>query len=134
MHVLLKIYKTGETTQIKDNMKHCVGTSECLFFPLFFAIITTCLHFAVLQISIICSCTMLTIISKCRGKVKITQLHQKNMTNVMKWRTANCEFKAPKESQSKKSLHVSQKIILICLVPCCEHHYVFSVFTINKKV
>lgn len=31
------------------------------------------------------------------------------MTNVMKWRTANCEFKAPKESQSKKSLHVSQK-------------------------
>lgn len=109
MHVLLKIYKTGETTQIKDNMKHCVGTSECLFFPLFFAIITTRLHFAVLQISIICSCTMLTIISKCRGKVKITQLHQKNMTNVMKWRTANCEFKAPKESQSKKSFHVSQK-------------------------
>lgn len=28
---------------------------------------------------------------------------------IMKWRTANCEFKAPKESQSKKSLHVSQK-------------------------
>lgn len=34
---------------------------------------------------------------------------EKYMTNVMKWRTANCEFKAPKESQSKKSLHVSQK-------------------------
>lgn len=95
-----------------------------LIFPLFFAIITTCLHFVALQIAIICSCTMLTIISKCRRKVKITQLHQKKMTNVMKRRTANCEFKAPKESNSKKSLNFTQKIILICLVPCFEQHYV----------
>lgn len=34
-----------------------------------------------------------------------------------------------------KNLSMSlKKIILICLVPCCEHHYVFSVFSINKKV